>query len=671
MAALTKRLMIGASFDTPEPVPLTDPAWVEAFFDADDLDDVTGLTFDVNLPTKYASNPIFPPEGSHDHTWDQDKLYVSTFKIGGTWHMFYKASDSNGNRATCYAHSSDGINWTRPSIGRHTYDGSTDNNLVMDAGAEMGHALYDAYDDQWYLLLETDGPKSDGLYLYRADVPEGPYSHVRDINVGGEARNIVRRPDGRWIAYRRQGTPRDIYAMVSDTEDASGSWGASVRVLEAPSSTEQYYGIGVHRTGQLFYGFALRYNSTTEQLWIDLYTSPDGLTWTARQTEWIPVGGTGDFDEELVLTGTLVAVDGDLWHVYYTGAPQGHDVSPRDSRIGRATIDRSRVGQLSGTGEATTVYLEVAEAATLTVNADASGGTLDIEVQDDAGNPLVGFAQADFDTITTDEVDAVPTWDGQPMPDDRTLRLKFVTTDATLYGYTISDAVKGTGADFDPLSIDWHAAFWAEGPLFEAENYSANDPVPTFPDEAENGRHATQGTAANQPTFRSSVAAFNNRPTVETVSSDYLTTSAWTALSQPTTIVAVGSLKGTGNDSGSYMCDGITSGSRHGLFHRSSADDVSIFAGSSLNGGTKISGAHLFIATFDGGSSTIERNGNLLASGDAGGHSLTGLTLFTYFGADNFFGEHIAFLAVLDGTLTSQQKDDLLSWAQEHYGTPS
>lgn len=35
---------------------------------------------------------------------------------------------------TCYAESTDGITWTKPSLGLGEFDGSRDNNIVFDGG---------------------------------------------------------------------------------------------------------------------------------------------------------------------------------------------------------------------------------------------------------------------------------------------------------------------------------------------------------------------------------------------------------------------------------------------------------------------------------------------------------------------------------------------------------
>jgi hypothetical protein len=77
-----------------------------------------------------------PWEGSACH-------YRHVFRDGDTYRMYYTALDYDvrGGRVDiphpgriALAESADGITWTRPSLGLVEFDGSTDNNLVADAG---------------------------------------------------------------------------------------------------------------------------------------------------------------------------------------------------------------------------------------------------------------------------------------------------------------------------------------------------------------------------------------------------------------------------------------------------------------------------------------------------------------------------------------------------------
>ena len=78
----------------------------------------------------------------HDAPWEgTGSGYHSIFKDGDLYRMYYKAihidfSDGELNteshpRFTCYAESDDGIHWRKPSLGLHTFKGSTENNITI------------------------------------------------------------------------------------------------------------------------------------------------------------------------------------------------------------------------------------------------------------------------------------------------------------------------------------------------------------------------------------------------------------------------------------------------------------------------------------------------------------------------------------------------------------
>lgn len=241
-----------------------------------------------------------------------------------------------------------------------------------------------------------------------------------------------------------------------------------------------------------------------------------------------------------------------------------------------------------------------------------------------------------------------------------------------MLGARMQMAAAGAGGDapFDPLSIGWHTAFWAEGSEFEALGLSDSDPVSSWPDEAAT-HDASQATGTRQPIYRASVAALNGQPGIEfDTSDDYLQTAAFTEISQPHTIVSVVRFTTTGQSrgTGAVAHHGIASGKRAALF-QSGAGNMGISAGTAITGGGQDTLAHLYIAEY-GATDTLAEDGTTIISGDAGAEGLTGLTLGAGFNIANFLGGYLAFLGLYDGTLTAQQKSDLLAWSKSHYGTP-
>ncbi len=103
---------------------------VDAFLDDVLIGSSSGVTKSVNKPVKSASNPLFEPAGANLATWDYDKLYLSVYKEGGTYYMWYTALSNTGTQLfICLAESSDGITWTKPNtnFGIDSYDSANSN----------------------------------------------------------------------------------------------------------------------------------------------------------------------------------------------------------------------------------------------------------------------------------------------------------------------------------------------------------------------------------------------------------------------------------------------------------------------------------------------------------------------------------------------------------------
>ena len=67
--------------------------------------------------------------------------YVSVFQDGDLYRMYYRGSlrvytegkiEYPREPVTCYAESADGVRWTKPSLGLVEFEGSKDNNIILE-----------------------------------------------------------------------------------------------------------------------------------------------------------------------------------------------------------------------------------------------------------------------------------------------------------------------------------------------------------------------------------------------------------------------------------------------------------------------------------------------------------------------------------------------------------
>ena len=71
-----------------------------------------------------------------DRPWETaTATYVTILRDDDKYRMYYQVwngyPDDTEGLEVCYAESTDGINWVKPSLGLHEFEGSRDNNLLL------------------------------------------------------------------------------------------------------------------------------------------------------------------------------------------------------------------------------------------------------------------------------------------------------------------------------------------------------------------------------------------------------------------------------------------------------------------------------------------------------------------------------------------------------------
>ena len=77
----------------------------------------------------------------YDASWEGNTCgYVTVFQNGDIYRMYYRGSGYRYDEVEthyhtqfyCYAESSDGVEWHKPSLGLIEFEGSKDNNIILD-----------------------------------------------------------------------------------------------------------------------------------------------------------------------------------------------------------------------------------------------------------------------------------------------------------------------------------------------------------------------------------------------------------------------------------------------------------------------------------------------------------------------------------------------------------
>ena len=384
-----------------------------------------------------------------------------------------------------YATSEDGLHWEKPELGLYLYEGSTANNILynfhtpslicdareVDPGKRYKMAGYQGGDPPGYRAAYS----ADGLRWY-------PYEKEL-ILPGGDTLTLTQHPDtGEYLAYHKQytevrGFPRRlIYLSRSwDFQD----WTEPQLVLApdeiddlwaiGPDQRTEFYIMSVFPWGGIFLGLVavLQVTRIHGQVRRDLWQSPvdgpcatelvyshDGVRWCRleERAPVIPTGGLGRFDGGMILAvANAPVVAGDEMWIYYSAFNTWHGATmpPKRATIGLAKWRRDGFVSLDANytgGEVETVPLETAAGA-LYVNADASRGSLRVEVLDASGEVIPGYARADCTPINGDGARLRVRWrDRSMLPESDSLRLRFLPVGAGLFSFSVVRVDAETGS---------------------------------------------------------------------------------------------------------------------------------------------------------------------------------------------------------------------------------
>lgn len=423
-----------------------------------------------------------------DQPWEgPSSAYYTAFRGDEKVRLFYRGSGSFQKGKTppvsfCYAESDDGITFTRPKLGLFDHDGSRDNNIIyrgavatdnftpfldrnpsakpeerykaVAAGGAGGELFGFASPDgiHWKLLQETpistDG-SFDSLNVPMWDELTGQYRlFSRFLDVPGLADNRARNR-----AVWREGTTADwVRAIQSATSADFRAWTPAVpHQYAAAAPREHFYtNATVQCPGapHVLLSFPKRFIESRRTLPEAEHEYPgvsdavfmpsrDGMHWDRSFAEaWLRPGPD---PRNWTQRGNMPALG-----ILETGPDEfsmyasEHYEWPTN-RLRRLTVRRHGFASMRAgatPGEFTTKPLTFA-GARLTLNyATSAAGEVQVEVQDESGKPLAGYALSDCLPIFGDEMQRAVSWKGgidlRGLA-GKAVRLRFWLQDADLF----------------------------------------------------------------------------------------------------------------------------------------------------------------------------------------------------------------------------------------------
>lgn len=413
----------------------------------------------------------------HDAPWEGNTCYYHTiFRDDRLYRMYYRgahydeAAERGQHQVVCYAESQDGIHWHKPDLGLVSFKGSTANNIVWDGKGAHNFAPFfdpnpDAPEDQRYKAF---GSHAEELYAFAS--PDGLHWRLlRDEPVITEGKfdsqNLAfwDSERGCYVEYHRHfyehpedrsDKPERIRGIMTGTSDDFVTWTDPQWIDSGTAPHEHLYTNQIQpypRAPQVYVGFAKRFvpsRSVHQHRYsgvsdIVFMSSRDGLEFHRWGEAMIRPGAQ---PQRWLNRNNFVGCGVVTTASPYAGCPDElalysieHYYRGEACRMRRFSLRLdgyvSARAPLAG-GELTTKPFTF-DGTSLTLNvATSAAGTARVELQDDDGQAIDGFALDDCDEIFGDDVERRVTWNasgdlaawaGKPV------RLRVFLADADLY----------------------------------------------------------------------------------------------------------------------------------------------------------------------------------------------------------------------------------------------
>ena len=388
----------------------------------------------------------------------------------------------------CYAVSKDGIQWKKPNLGIHEFDGSKKNNIVLVGGG--GNTVFKdptARPASRYKMICGGGPRM--MHNNRGIPPYAGYRRVYGVaSADGihwkkprsimswytDCTNVCYWDERimKYVAFVRYNetmscrndetfrTKGNFYRAVGRAEsDDFWNFPQPTKILKPAAADlagrEDAPGMDrmeIYNTSAVKYPFAAdsyfmfpgHYHPHSEMTDIGLATSRDGVNYTHWREPFLGVGPGNAFDSGMVHMATgMIRGDTNIT-MYYIGSDFLHDITetPRETGgVGKADIrldgfisqDTNRSG-----GNLVTIPLKFS-GSRLELNMDAgAGGRLKVELLTRSCKPIAGYTRQDADCLRGNDLRKTVTWKGTSDLSalrGKTVRLNFIGRNVKLYAF--------------------------------------------------------------------------------------------------------------------------------------------------------------------------------------------------------------------------------------------
>ena len=400
-----------------------------------------------------------------DKPWEgKESAYATVLQDGDRYRMYYRSGPGPaGVEVTAVAESRDGKKWTRPSLGLCEWQGSKDNNIV-----------WDGYGNHCFAPFIDLNPKAKKSERYKAIAGCPPAGLV---SPDGLHWKLVGKPplvkqgafDSLNLAY--WDTLQEQYtAFVRTWDDGGGkvtndftgyrsigratspdfrNWSDTVEIDYGDSPREQLYTNAIKpyfRAPHIYLSFPKRFMEQRKLL-ADypepgisetvFMSSRDGQHWDRRFMEAMIRPGRDRLnwtDRSMMVAWGMLQTAPDEISLYYS-----ENYRHKSSRMRRGSLRLDGFVSVNAPfdgGQMSTKPFTFSGSELVLNYSTSAAGSLQVELQDERGRPIPGFALKDCPILYGDEIEGVIGWQGGSDVSSlagQQVRLRFAMKDADLY----------------------------------------------------------------------------------------------------------------------------------------------------------------------------------------------------------------------------------------------
>ena len=442
------------------------------FIDDKHIESLDHVAQGVVAASKISPEPVIEA----DQPWEREWIIGSYVNVmyddeDNLFKMWYGAnrqlSDTVGDEAggVAYAFSQDGIHWEKPILDLFEDGGSKANNLVfpiMRWGLGTG-VMKDPVETNparrykmLFMFQSGDmifaGITQPVCVAYSADgihwnVPRG---WLNPVIPRGSDTHLVAYWDAmirRYVVYLR-GRPNVRIICMAESDDFE-NWSDRTTIVAPdkldPPQDHEFYGMSSMAYGEFRIGFLSVFHTLHEgwiarnqvedwmpewmlQMDIQLTWSKDGRNWhrAGNREPILECGPPGSHDSGYVYPPHAPFVhEGEIW-LYHGSSNCLHGEKPRRKgeeprrgiHLAKIARDRLVCLQTDGQGVATTLPLSI-EPSDLCLNADATGGSVQVELVDPFDRVIAGYSKQDCIPFTGNETAHKVQWRDRTAADRR------------------------------------------------------------------------------------------------------------------------------------------------------------------------------------------------------------------------------------------------------------